>query len=235
MTRRDEHGSAMIEFLIVGPLLWVILLSIVQIAMLFVARTEVDYATFMAARAGTTGHAELTVMRNAYLMAAIPMYGGGSDSTQLADAYLRASRDLLTDGHLLLRMTNPTSASYVDWGDPTLRAFEGDNGAPAPGCGVPTQRVIPGHNLAYWSSADIGSTSGQSIHDASVLKLEAMQGVRQIIPLADSLFLHVMRAEDPHAQTVSGLFYTEQLAQGRFPVRSEVTLHMQSDAFEPSP
>ncbi len=233
MKRRPELGSAMVEFLIVGPLLWMIALSIVQIALLFVARTEVDYATFMAARAGSTGHAEFSAMRDAYLLAAIPMYGGGSSSAELASAYLRASSDLLIGGHLLLRMTNPTTASYADWGDPTLRAFEGDNGAPAPGCGTPTHRVIPGQNLAYWSSADIGPTSKQSIHDASVLKLEVVQGVRPVIPLADTLFLDVMRAEDPHARTVTGLFYTEQLAQGRFPVRSEVTLQMQSDAYEP--
>ncbi len=235
MKRRTEHGSAMVEFLIVGPLLWMIVLSIVQLALIFIARIEVDYATFMAARAGSTGHAEFGAMRNAYLLAAIPMYGGGSSSAQIAAAYQRASTDLLVGGHLLLRMTNPTTASFTDWGDPTLRAFEGDNGAPAPGCGTPTHRVIPGQNLAYWSSADVGASSGQSIHDASVLKLEVMQGVRPVIPLVNTLFLDVMRDADPHAGTVGGRFYTAQLAQGRFPVRSEVTLQMQSDAYEPTP
>ena len=60
MTKKNRNrqlGSAMIEFVVVGPVLTLIGMVILQYSLLFNAKNMVNHASFMAARAGSMGNA----------------------------------------------------------------------------------------------------------------------------------------------------------------------------------
>ena len=68
--RREECGQAMVEFVIVFPVLFVFFLTIVQSALLMSARQVVHYAAFCAARAAMVGFDENQSARAAQLACA---------------------------------------------------------------------------------------------------------------------------------------------------------------------
>jgi uncharacterized membrane protein (UPF0127 family) len=81
--RRRQGGSAKIEFTVVGPVITVLGLAILQYGMFF-AKNQINHASFIAARAGSTGHAGLSVVQTAYASALVPLYGGGQTTAELA-------------------------------------------------------------------------------------------------------------------------------------------------------
>src|SRR6218665_3139590 len=78
-----QRGSAMVEFVVVGPIITLFGLAILQYGLLFFSRNQINQASFMAARAGTMAHAKLSDIRETYLSAMVPLYGGGRNSDEL--------------------------------------------------------------------------------------------------------------------------------------------------------
>jgi len=68
--RKEEDGQAMVEFVIVFPVLFLFFLTIVQSALLMSARQVVNYASFCAARAAMVGFPEEETARAAQLACA---------------------------------------------------------------------------------------------------------------------------------------------------------------------
>lgn len=156
--RARQHGSAMIEFAVVGPVLTLLGLALLQYGLLFFAKNGFNHAAFMAARAGAVGNASLSSVQQAYVRALVPLYGGGRNSAELAEAYARAQADV--NGHLRIELLNPTPESFDDWNDPALQRTLGQG-----------RRVIPNGNQAFKNPDDIRNRSGQNIHDANLIKL----------------------------------------------------------------
>src|SRR5207249_3564111 len=123
LRRVRQRGAAMIEFVIVGPVLTLLGLAILQYGMLFFAKNQINHAAFMAARAGSMGHASLAEAKTAYIRAMVPMYGGGRNATELAEAFAKASGDVATSTRI--ELLNPTKESFADWNDPELQAIVG--------------------------------------------------------------------------------------------------------------
>jgi len=105
-----QRGSAMIEFTVVGPIITLLGLAVIQYGMLFFAKTQINYATFMAAREGATANADIDTMYTAYVRGLIPLYGGGQSPTDLANSMEKASADLGANGtgNVNIEMLNPT-------------------------------------------------------------------------------------------------------------------------------
>src|SRR5690606_11855851 len=61
-TPSSQRGATLVEFVIAGPLVLFILLVLMQYALLFHARSQLNYATFEAARAGTVANARPAAM-----------------------------------------------------------------------------------------------------------------------------------------------------------------------------
>jgi hypothetical protein len=167
----------------------------------------------MAARAGTMAHARMDDIRDAYLRAMVPLYGGGSNSTELADAKTKAKLDL--EGHLRIDLINPTRESFDDWSAPHLKQKYG-------------VRAIPNAGLAHRDKKDIGSKSAQSVQDANLLKIRVTHGYELKIPLVRGIYQHYLRWLDDGSDP----FHTELIQHGRLPIVAQATLHMQSDAME---
>lgn len=210
-----QRGSAMMEFTVVGPLTTLFGLALLQYGMLFFAKNQINHAAFMAARAGSTGNASLEAVRLAYARALVPMYGGGQTSAELAAAYAKASADIATN--LRIEILNPTKESFDDWNSPELQKRLGSG----------AKRVIPNSNQAFRTEG-AGAASGQTIQDANLLKLRITQGYAPKVPIIASIYKTYLKWQDSR----NDAFHTAMVDDGRIPVVTSVTLHMQSDAVE---
>lgn len=215
-----QRGSAMIEFTVVGPLITLLGLSVLQYGMLFFARNQINYASFMAAREGAMAHADIASVHRTYVRALVPLFGGGQTPAELAGSLAKASADLGANGagNINIELLNPTRESFNDWNDPALQAAL-QTGA---------KRVIPNAGQAFKSQA-IGATSGQTIQDANLIKLRITHGYVPKVPLVNKLYTTYLKWLDPQTDA----FHTKLVGDGRIPVVTNVTLQMQSDAIEP--
>jgi uncharacterized membrane protein (UPF0127 family) len=217
MRPHAQGGLAMIEFVVVGPMLALIGLGIIQYAMLFFAKNQINHASFMAARAGSMGNANLATVRAEYVNALVPLYGGGTNAAELAESRGRALNAVKIR---TIELLNPTAESFQDWNEPSLQAKYGTG----------SKRVIPNAGLAF-KNQSIGSNSGQSIQDANLIKLRIIHDYEPKIPLAKTVFSAYLKASDPGNDAE----YTRIVQSGHIPVVTNVTLHMQSDAIEGTP
>lgn len=225
--RPRQGGAGLVEFVVIAPTLLAMTLAMLQTGLAFHARSNLTYASFEAARAGTLRHANPAAIRDAFARAMTPYYGGGRDATQLARAAAAARADLAQA--LRIEILSPSRESFVDYHSPAAAQQLGT-----------TARVIPSANLGYLSCpADrpdcnanpASNRSGQSLADANLLKLRITWGLppAKQVPLAGRFFTWVVRTLDP---THPDPFRRSLLQAGRIPLVTQVTLRMQSDAVE---
>jgi len=214
-----QRGSAMIEFAVVGPLIALLGLGTLQYGMMFFAKNQVNYASFMSAREGAFAHANLGAVQQAYVRALAPMYGGGESANEVAQSVAKASADMT--GNMQIEMLNPTKESFSEWNDESLQKL----------LKTGSRRVIPNSALAarLAKSSAAGASSGQSLQDANLLKLKITHGYRPKVPVIGELYLAYLKWADSHTDA----FQTKLIGDGRVPVVAHVTLEMESDAIEP--
>ena len=210
-----QRGASLVEFAIVGPLLTLVGLTLLQYGLLFFAKSQINQASFVAARAGSTGNASLEAVRKSYAVALVPLYGGGKDAGELAKAQAAAVEDMA--GNVRIELLNPTKESFAEWDSPELQKKLNTGG----------KRVIPNAHQSL-KSGEVKSDSGQSIQDANLLKLRITHGYKMSVPVVASIYKAYQKWMDPKTDA----FHTHLIEQGRVPVVSHVTLEMQSDAIE---
>jgi outer membrane protein OmpA-like peptidoglycan-associated protein len=177
----------------------------------------------MAARAGSTGNANLDTIRDAYTKALIPYYGGGTNAIDIQKSFLKAKTDVAYT--TTITMLNPTKESFDDYNDTTLQNTIGNG-----------KRVIPNANMGL-KGQSAGAASGQTIGDANLLKLRITQGYEPKTPFVGNMMLFMLRwYDDGKDSAKTALYYKPRLdgsGTGYIPVNVDVTLKMQSDAIEP--
>lgn len=222
-TRRSQHrlrkhslGAAMVEFVVVGPIITILGLAILQYCLMFFAKHQINHASFMAARAGSVAHASIDTINMAYRKALIPLYGGGQSTSELAAAYGKAMADL-TPNTLRIEIINPSKESFDDYAkNEELNAQYG-------------ARAIPNAGQALQPNLEaVGANSGQSLQDANLLKLRITHGYQPKVWLVGMLYKKYLQWLDTGADS----FHTQLIESGRIPIVSHVTLEMQSDAVE---
>lgn len=218
LNRRSRlgQGAAMVEFTLVAPVLLLMGTAVVQFVLLFNARNLVNHAATMAVRAGAVQHGLWAPMQQAYVAALVPLYGGGSTSADLDNAFQRAQADV--PGNLRMDWLNPSADAFADWADPVLTQRNG---------GV---RTIPNASLGLRDPTVLGPRSGMGIQQANVLELRVTQGYAPTVPLVGSTLLFMLRwldgGQDP--------FVSQLYARGRIPLDTTARLHMHSDVQEPA-
>jgi hypothetical protein len=211
-----QRGAAMVEFAVVGPVVTLLGLGSLQYGLMFFAKNQLNHAAFMAARAGTTEHADKGKMAQALTRALVPMYGGGGNTTELAASYARALADVTA--YTRIEILNPTKESFDDWNSNRLQARYG-------------RRAIPNAHLAEANPGDIRANSGQNLQDANLLKLRITYGYEPKVPLMGGIYAKYIAWLD----TGGDAFNTGLIAARRIPMVTHVTLLMQSDALEDNP
>lgn len=206
-----QRGAALVEFLVVAPLLLLITLGMLQFGLVFHAKSNINLAAFEAARHGALKNADPAAIRNAYARALIPSYGGGQSAAELAGSRAKASAEVAIATRI--EILNPTKESFADFA--VMRAGK---------------KVIPNDSLSFRSTA-LGATSGQHIQDANLLKLRVTHGYKPPVPLVGALMVRLLAQADKLAGA-GDAFRAALLAQGRLPIVAQATVRMQSDALD---
>ncbi len=220
------RGATLVEFVIAGPLVLFILLVLMQYALLFHAKSQLNYATFEAARAGTVANARPVAIRVAFERAMTGYHGGGTTTGELAASRARA---LAEAPFTRIEILSPTKESFDDYHSPALAARMGGSG-----------RVIPNTHLAHRDcpidrpgcpSNPAANASGQTLQDANLLKLRITYGipVQKQIPLAGLFMARALAVLDP---ADGDAFRAGLIADGRIPVVAHTVMRMQSPAIE---
>ena len=205
----------MVEFTIVAPVLLLLGLAILQYSLLYVAKNQINHAAFMATRAGSMHNATAQSISTAYLRSLAPLYGGGGNATEVAAAVGRATADM--QGNYRIELINPSKASFSDFNDPALQAVLRTSA-----------RVIPNAGLAMRDPSVIKTASKQNIFDANLIKVRITHGYHPGVLMVSKVFATALLAADDG----SDAFVSKQLAAGRVPISTDITLHMNSDAIE---
>jgi hypothetical protein len=226
---RRMRGGSLVEFVLVIPALLMVGLALIQYSLMYHAKSQLNYASFEGARAGSIANGKLETIEDAIKRALVGYYGGGRDVGELADAYARMNADLAKSA-LRIEVLSPTKESFDDYASPALASAL-----------KTSARVIPNVHIAHLScprdnpgcnSDPATNSSGQSLVDANLLKLRITYGIppQKQIPLVGPFMNWALdkflMASDPDA------FRKSLLADGRLPVVSHATIRMQSEAIE---
>jgi len=232
--RSRQFGATLVEFVVVAPTLLFLLMNLIQYGLLYHTKSQLNYAAYEAARAGTTANASPSAIRGAFVRAMTGYYGGGTTTSELAASYLKAQEDINfgvgvgKTPAVRIEILSPTKESFDDFNSPALASKLGAG------------RVIPNSNLAFIScpvdvpgcAADPHhNASGQTLQDANLLKLRITYGIgeRRQIPLAGRFMnwaLSILNKDD------TDVFRAGLVKGGRIPVVTHVVMRMQSPAFE---
>lgn len=228
----SQRGASLVEFVVIVPTLLMMILGVIQTGLVFHAKSNVNYATFEAARAGTVEHGKVDAMRAAFTRAIVGYYGGGRNTKEIAQSTEKALADI-TPATMQVELLSPTKESFDDYASPRLAA-QLDVKA----------RVIPNNNLNAitcpidrpgCNSNPQSNASGQTLSDANILRIKITYGIpaAKQIPLVGRLYVMVLRGlTDLGLAADADPFKQALLAQGRIPVVVHTTMRMQSAAYE---
>jgi len=171
------HGQAMVEYIIVLPVLLMLVLGAIQFALLYQVKSTLNYATFIGARQGALKNAKTNSIKDGIASGMTPLFTFSPDASGLLRGRAIAMVEVFNPLTMKLEVLSPTDKALADFGidDPD-------------GSGV---KVIPNDNLFYRCSGDpctgtMGSSSGISIQDANVLKIRVTYCAKMIVPLANA-------------------------------------------------
>lgn len=223
-----QRGQVAVEFLIIFPALVFLVFGIIQWALIYQARSTLNHATFLAARAGATNHGARSAMESSLAAGLTPMFASEASMGGYATARAKAEAEIRMARTATLQVLNPTRQAMQDFGRARL-----DGG---------TSREIPNDTLIY-RNPQPGASSRISVQDANILHLRVTYCYRLIVPVVGRMI---------HAATNAGVFSdtlrstgmwkpfgdidtplvsscTNPLASGpRIPIRSEAIVRMQS-------
>lgn len=177
--RRGLRGVSLVEFTLVFPFAVLFVLALIQTGFIYMAKLQLNHATFMAARAGSVNNANASVIHSALQRGLNPFYQDSTtlnDSARLAAAHAKALVDTTLPWGLQVKVLNPSAEAFQDFGvrDPkTGRLY------------------IPNDNLE-WRGTQVGTRSGVNLRDANLLKLHVMYGYELKVPLMAGLLRRVM-------------------------------------------
>lgn len=222
----DQSGATLVEFVVVVPTLLFMLMNLIQYGLLYHAKSQLNYATFEAARAGTVANADPAAIRTAFTRAMTGYYGGGTTTAALAASYAKAAAD---SAAARIEILAPSTESFDDYASPALAARLGRSTRVIPNAGIAFLRCPadrPGCN-----SDPASNRSGQTLADANLLKLRITYGIPESkqIPLAGRFMTWALGVLNP---ADADAFRRALVTDGRIPVVTHTMMRMQSPAFE---
>ncbi len=240
MHRRDKSSSGLglVEFVIVLPVAIVFVLGIVQAGFIYMAKLQVNHATFQAARMGSMHHAHEGVMRTALVRSLSPFYQNSfetNNTKRLLEAQALAWKDLtippLPDP---LPVAPPFQMEVLNPSPLSFSAF----GVKDPKTGV---TYIPNDNME-WRLDGVDPKAKQRLRDANVLKLRVVYGYELKVPLIAGVLSRVMCSGNSGVDAFGNVGTLDAMylkvseecrryyRRGRIPIESVAIVEMQSRA-----
>jgi len=214
---RQNAGQSMVEFIIVTPIILLLLFGALQFALIYHAKTALNYAAFEAARFGAVSNARMSEMENAFAraMAAIHTHNPTSDDVMCAREIVYKE---IESGFVNIEVLNPSEEAFTQLADPNIT----------------DDFVIPNDNLMYRFTT---TNSGLTIQDANLLKIRVSYCYPLYVPYINrvlGIMLTNIKSDDcpgcTGSFTTTGSFERGCLDNGRFPIHSQAIVRMQSPA-----
>tara|TARA_R110002050_G_scaffold9504_1_gene33241 strand:+ start:389349 stop:390209 length:861 start_codon:yes stop_codon:yes gene_type:complete len=176
-----SYGQAMVEFIIVIPVLILLVFGTVQIGLIYSAKTTLNYATFQAARLGAVNNATYSSLRRGLIRGMAPLYTSNTSLDTVRtdiDAGINSlgtKRDSQTD------MDNYTKIIRLS---PTKKQFQDASGFGFGEKNADNFYQIPNDNLMYRPTT---LREGASIQDANLLKIRVQYCYKLMVPLVNRI------------------------------------------------
>lgn len=175
-----KGGQAMVEFLVVLPVLILLIFGTIQIGFIYSAKTTLNYATFQAARLGAVNNATYSSLRRGLVRGLAPLFTNTATLTDLkgdiedgvgidSDGSRRNAISEVDDYVRIIRIS-PMASHFEDSGF----GVENDDGI----------NQIPNDNLMYRPDDDV---DGASIQDANLLKIRVQYCYKLMVPLVNRM------------------------------------------------
>ena len=189
MRTRREHGQAIVEYIIIFPVLLILIMGAIQIALIYQAKFTLNYATFLGARQGSLKNANLTSIKDGVAAGMTPLFMRWSGSGAPGMVDLTKARMIST-----IEVFNPMTAK-VEIISPTKAAFDVLKGGGT---------EIPNDNLMYRS----GSADGMSIQDANLLKVRVTYCVKLVVPFVNRMIYSLVNGIEGVKNLATEFFWT---------------------------
>ena len=183
----------MVEYLIILPVLLLLVLGVIQFALIYQAKSTLNYATFMGARQGALKNANMFSVMDGVAGGMTPLFMRTTDAAAIQD--LAKARIIAA-----IEIFNPLTAK-VEILSPTQEAFDE----------FMVDGEIPNDNLMYRSS-DAGKESGMSIQDANLLKVRVTYCVKLVVPFADRV-IYALTTGIQGVQNLANKSYTDSTVE----------------------
>jgi TadE-like protein len=227
----QESGSSLVEFAVLLPVVLLLAMGVLQTALAFHAKSNLNYALHEAARAGSADHAKIDAMLRAFERALVPYYGGGQTTAELSAKLLDVHADLSRDA-ARIEILSPTSRSFDDFFSPVTAARLGVSARVIPNVDIvnlhcPRDRPsCPGDPHT--------NSSAQTLQDANLLALRVTYGIpmQKQVPLAGRLYTAALRLLGTGRDDA---FVRQLIEAGRIPLVARTTLRMLSEPIEFGP
>ncbi len=217
-----QRGASMVEFLIATPLLLYLGMSVVQLGLIYHAKSILNYATFEAARTGAVNNAQVDTMRKELGFRMAPVFGGDGSLQDGSNAIVRSVVIANDPSATSIEILNPTAASFAEHGE--LQDVTDNHGNRR------QVSAIPNSHLRVRNHTEIKS-DGLNIQDANLLKIRTTFGYQMRLPVLDMripgmdfALRSVMMKVDPD----NWMYYI----RGMLPLQSTATVRMQSESWD---
>jgi hypothetical protein len=235
--KHQTRGAALVETLVAVPLLLLLGMGLIQWALIYEAKSTLDYATFMAVRAGAVDHASPETIKSTLARSLVPLYSPDKSVQGLGKKLLLANADIRNPLITKLRILNPTQEAF--------EVFSEDD----------KPNVLPNYRL-WQASTAVGPSSRVNLQDANLLKLEVTYSYELKVPYVGRIIaalVNNVNADDgwtvqgkPHSAEWLRLEKQEQLRlkastylakhalMPRIPILASATVRMQNTAHKNS-
>lgn len=227
--RKYFFGASLTEFVIVTPIAILFVFGIIQTGLIYMAKSTLNNAVFMAARHGANNNANENSMKISLAKGLIPFY---------IDAFNKPDVASMT-----VAMGKSTAAVF----NPLLNLNQFERISPSPamykkyGINSPAGRYIPNDNLEY-RDASVRTEGAEriSIRDANILKIKFTYAYDiKKVPLMAIILRRIMCIGfdgDVEAWKNNSLGYDRDncfyYTRGFIPIVSYATVQMQSNAIQ---
>ena len=128
--KKNETAQAMVEFVIIIPVMLMLILGIIQFALIYKAKITLNYATFQTVRAGTLNHASSSSMEKAFTSNMAPLYTTSYFNAPPTDKKALCSSSFLAtaDGRDARGMGKDGAKHRIMQSDTTLRTVLDNTG-----------------------------------------------------------------------------------------------------------
>ena len=226
-----QRGQAMVEMIVISFVTLLLLFGIVQFALLYNAKTVLNYAAYEAARIGALNYSHPESMRLALAQKLAVLEPIDSSATSSAYDKLVGQREAFItnfDSKACIRRLNPTNSSGGHWNEA--------HKTPQSTLGIANDHLL------YRDPAAKGANV-QSIQDANLLKISVTYCPKMMVPIVSQVIQNLMLIDryellpdksfterKLEGYTPSGLkpFNKQCYEAGRFPMVASAMMRMQT-------